>query len=67
MHDRHQQRGTFIAMQKIIFDSYIDPARLKNPGIARYSIETETNIRAGRAPAFSMREKTKVHDKTHTI
>lgn len=67
MHHRQQQRSTLFLIQKVLFDSYIDQGRLKNPGIARYSIETETIIRASRAPAFSMREKTRVHDKTRTI
>lgn len=67
MHHRQQQRGTTAPMQKVLFDSYIDQGKLKHPGIARYNLETETNVRADRAPAYSMRERTRVHDKTRTI
>lgn len=62
-----KQGGTFTFTQKIVFDSYIDPLKLKNPGVGRYSVETELMVRTSRAPAFTMSLKTKPTDLTRTI
>ena len=41
--------------------------RIQNPGIGRYKLEAENELRSTRAPAFSMGHKTKPSDLRRSI
>lgn len=54
-----------INMQKIAINSYINPHKLKIPGVGRYHLETSVSKK--KYPAYTLRERTKMTDRTMTI